>query len=175
MAARGAVSPLTEGAQCSPHQTKIVDWFGPPHSFTVWHGPSLEWALVVLSGWLLCWERSQSGEKGDAAKHCIALFPFLNDIYDILRNSKMKLESKGHFQNKTNNQKNSVPIDLCISFPPTDCPALIPGICRAPHRTEEHKSIKSIAAGFEPRLQGRENLWFCDLLACITPQHCLAY
>lgn len=90
MAARGAVTPLTEGAQCSPHQTKIVDWFGPPHSFTVWHGPSLEWALVVLSGWLLCWERAQSGEKGDAAKHCIALFPFLNDIYDILRNSKLK-------------------------------------------------------------------------------------
>lgn len=33
----------------APHQTKIVDWLGPPHSFTVWHGPSLEWC------WWCCW------------------------------------------------------------------------------------------------------------------------
>lgn len=33
----------------APHQTKIVDWLGPPHSFTVWHGPRLEWC------WWCCW------------------------------------------------------------------------------------------------------------------------
>lgn len=50
------------------------------------------------------WEKG-----GDTAKHNIALFPFLNGIY-ISRNSKLKLESKGHFQNKTNDQNAASPL-----------------------------------------------------------------
>lgn len=41
-----------------------MDWFGPPHSFTVWPEPSLEWALVVQSGWRLRWEGAQSEGVG---------------------------------------------------------------------------------------------------------------
>lgn len=170
----GSYPTLTEGAQCSPHQTKIVDWFGPPHSFTVWHRPSLEWPLVVLSGWLLRWERAQSGEKGGCGKTtslCSSVFK----IFEEIESRNWNLKAIFRTNKETNKGKNSVPIHLCIWFPPTCCPASIPGICRALRPTEEHKSIKSTAAGFEPRLQRRQNLWFCDLLACITPQHCLAY
>lgn len=82
MAAWGGQLSYKQRALSAPHQTKIVDWFGPPHSFTVWHRPRLEWC------WWCCWgggaggavgsrwEPAQSGGKGDTAQHYIAVFPF---------------------------------------------------------------------------------------------------
>lgn len=61
------------------HQTQIVDWLGPPYSFTVWHGPRLEWC------WWCCWgvgreggshwKLAQDGEKGESKtlRHCVPL------------------------------------------------------------------------------------------------------
>lgn len=112
------------------------------------------------------------GGRGKTLHHSV---PFFKWYLWYFKKFKAEMGIWRPLSKQNKQPKNSVPIDLCISFPPTGCPALIPGICRALHRTEEHKSIKSIAAGFEPRLQRRQNLWFCDLLACITPQHCLAY
>lgn len=62
----------------APHQTKIVDWLGPPYSFTVWHGPRFEWC------WWCCvvgrvggshWELAPDGERGDSKtlRHCVPL------------------------------------------------------------------------------------------------------
>lgn len=54
------------------HQTNIVDWLGPPHSFTVWHGPRLEcvwwWWWWGLTG---NWPRMGRAEK---AKHYVIVF-----------------------------------------------------------------------------------------------------
>lgn len=100
----GSYPALTEGAQCSPHQTKIVDWFGPPHSFTVWHRPSLEWPLVVLLGWLLRWERAQSGEKGGRGKTtslCSSVFKIFEEIESRNWNLKAILGTN----KETNNRK----------------------------------------------------------------------
>lgn len=53
----------------APHQTEIVDWLGPPHSFAAWHRPRLEWC------WWCCWGNwPMMGRGGEKAKHYVIVF-----------------------------------------------------------------------------------------------------